>query len=189
MITVEDAYREIKKHSELPITCLIESREYFCGIADNYYCVRKDAGEVEVLYSFVDYIITIDYGKYVLLKEMFDDYIEYSRRNPSEQSLATVYALAWNRVFYQKESELDMYRNNKERQMIISKWNEIEQSLYADIRKIIDSEDIDYPPCVLNKYDDPFYRIKPFMLRNGWTDNGADKTWVRNKVPCQVVGT
>ena len=57
----------------------------------------------------------------------------------------------------------------------------MENYLYSEIRSIIDNEDIDYPPCVLNKWDDPFYRIKPFMIRNGYTDCSRHKFWERLK--------
>lgn len=63
---------------------------------------------------------------------------------------------------------------------VFSRWKQIEGILYRDIRRIIDNEDIDYPPCVLNHFDDPFFRIKPFMVRNGYTDNGYG-LWVESK--------
>lgn len=93
MITVEEAYRIIKKYSKKPITYLIESEEYYLSTGDEYLRIRKDSGAVEITGSYVDFIIKIGYGKYVALEEMFEDYMKYYKKHNNEQTLAELYAL------------------------------------------------------------------------------------------------
>ena len=85
----------------------------------------------------------------------------------NEKTLAYLYASAWNILFHHNNGCPDYYRADGEKQEIIHRWNIIEQYLYADIRLIIDNEYIDNSPTVLDKYDDPYFSIKPFMIRNG----------------------
>ena len=179
MVTATEAYKIFKAHSETPIIFVMEGDEYFCTkTLEKYLFVRKDSGEVTVAADYVDFIFKMNNEKFIMVEELFDDFMEYYKENTSEQSLAQLYALVWNNPYYYMEEPLDMYRSENEKQLLKTRWTLIEQKLYSDIRNIIDNEEINYPPCVLNKFDDPFYRIKPFMLRNGWTDNATDRTWV-----------
>ncbi len=73
-----------------------------------------------------------------------------------------------------------MFNNEEEQKEILSRWSEIVQILYRDIRKRIDVEDLDYPPCVQDNPGDPYYMAKPFMLKNGWTTNDVRRTWVNS---------
>ena len=81
----------------------------------------------------------------------------------------------------------ELYRSRGDYDQIKKRWDSIEQFLYAEIRRILDNEETDYPPCVLNKWDDPFYRIKPFMVRNGYTDSSTRRAWVKCKYLLRIL--
>ena len=180
MITAKEAYGIIKECAKMPITNLIETRESFLSITEAYLSVSKATGESEIFYNAADFIMRICNGyKYVLLDEIFEDFITFYKKNTDEKSLAFLYASAWNTLFYHNDGCLNNYRDDSEKQKIILRWNKIEQTLYEDIRSIIDNEEINYPPTVLDKFDDPYFRIKPVMLRNGWTTGSTSRTWMR----------
>ncbi len=103
----------------------------------------------------------------------------YKRRGTEKKQLAELYATAWHRLYFWRSEKNNAFRNENEHQKILSGWATIEEHLYKDIRNIMDSEEFYYPPCVIVKINDPFYRIKPFMTQNGWTDSITRKIWVK----------
>ena len=52
----------------------------------------------------------------------------------------------------------------------------IVQSLYNDIRKITDTQNLSHPPCVQDYFGDIFYMTKPFMIMHEWTTNDVNRT-------------
>ena len=181
MITAKEAYEIIKESSKMPITYLIETGESFLSSTKECLSVSKSTGEVDSFYGYAEFIIRVDDGcKHVMLDEMFEDFMTFYKKNMNEKTLAYLYASTWNILYHHNNGCPDYYRDDGEKQEIIHRWSIIEQNLYADIRLIIDNEYIDYPPIVLNEFDDSFFSIKPFMIRNGWTTNNVCRTWVRS---------
>lgn len=176
MVTLEEAYEIIKKLSETPIGILTEKKDCYKGAEVS---VNKESGEIRKIGSIIESIMEPGKEWILFYKKMFSDYMDYYRENKSERSLAGLYAYAWNELCYGKEREQTLYKSKEERRRILVAWSDIEENLYLDIRKIMDKDQsIVYPPCVLKKFDDPFYRIKPFMIRNGWSDCMSTKTWI-----------
>ncbi len=185
MVDLTQAYHILKGLSTEPLEAIYESeKEYTAqtGIDGRRFSVDKGSGEVK--YEPFDWIgfwiEKIDKWKEMYCPELFDDYMEYYKSNKSEQVLARLYKEAYNNSFYcdSNGQSISYYNSSEDLCKIKENWKKIEQTLYKDIREILDDEDIKYPQCVVDKWDDPFYRIKPFMVRNGYTDNGSNKTWV-----------
>lgn len=179
MLTKYDGYLIIKERSKTPVTYLIEGENDFFSVADEFLSVDKSSGEIKKIDRYIEYLHALDGGVYVFVEQMFDDFLDYYKNHNSEEYLAMIYAEASDRLYYHLHENAKEFINEEERQQLIDGWRNVEQVLYADIRMRMDKEDYYYPPCVLNKMDDPFYRIKPFMNKNGWTDAMSDKTWVR----------
>lgn len=180
MLSLFEAYQIIKACSNYPITNILETDyEYLSTTDDDYIGIDKVTGEVTHFYYITEFILRLKNEKYVDLDEMYTDFLEFYNRNNNESNLADLYARVWNTLFYHQKGELHDYKCKEDQQRMIKKWSDIEKLLYDNIRHIQDHEEIDYPPCVKNKFDDPFYRIKPFMLKNGYSDSSAKKTWVK----------
>lgn len=179
MITKEEAYEIIKKRSALPVSYMLETERFFASTADTYLLIDKSSGVVEDALYYIHFIDLLDGGKYVVHNKLFDDFLKYYRENPGDSSLAELYALAWNNLFYYQEENMEMYNNEEEQKEILSRWSEIVQTLHSDIRKRMEVEHLDYPPCVQDNPEDPYYMAKPFMLKNGWTTNDVRRTWVK----------
>ncbi len=178
MVSLIEAYKYIKDCSDFPITYILETEDSYWGAADDYVGVNKETGELTHIQRPSLFLFGLRDDVFVSIDDIYSDFMKYYQAHSDEQNLSMLYASAWNRLFYHKNGKPEDYKCEEDRQSMITKWSEIEQSLYKDIRRIIDNENIDYPPCVQEKFDDPFYRIKPFMLRNGFTDNDIDRTWV-----------
>ena len=179
MITKEEAYEIIKKRSDLPITYMLETDRFFASTTDTCLLIDKSSGAVEDSLYYPHFFAVINGGKHVVLDMLFEDFLKYSRDNPDDTSLAELYALAWNRLFYHQEEDPNMFKNEEEQKEILSRWSEIVQTLHSDIKKRMEVEGLDYPPCVQDNPGDPYYMAKPFMLKNGWTTNDVRRTWVK----------
>ena len=180
MITKEEAYVIIKKRSDQPVTYMLETDHFYASTADACLLIDKLSGAVEdSLYYPPHFLAVINGGKHVVLDTLFEDFLNYYRNKSADASLAELYALAWNRLFYHQEEDPDMFKNEEERKEILSRWSGIVRILYSDIRKRIEAEDLFCPPCVQDNPGDPFYMAKPFMLKNGWTTNYVRRTWVK----------
>ncbi len=177
--TLEQAYEMIHNQSEYPLGYLLETEDAFWGAArEGYYSVNKTTGNMEVVQNYGEYLHRLKNEKYVYLKLMFNDIEQYLREHSENKEVADAYAVIWNRLFFQREEKIEKYRSDDERKKIISEWEKIEQELYASILERMAEQDYDCPPCVANKLDDPFYRIKPYMMKHGYTDNNNDRTWI-----------
>ena len=179
MITKEEAYVIIKKRSDQPVTYMLETDHFYASTADACLLIDKLSGAVEDSLYYPHFLDVINGGKHVVLGRLFEDFLNYYRDNPDDTSLAELYALAWNRLFYHQEEDPNMFKNVEEQKEILSRWSEIVQILYSDIRKRIEAENLFCPQCLQNNPGDPFYIAKPFMLKNGWTTNDARRTWVK----------
>ena len=191
MVSVDEAYEVFKQmHNDPPLMNLSEGPHYFKsdiyvpekGVA----VIRKDTGKIEYREPPAPYEILLCDNfpeKIIYFPRMYDDLVEYYQVNKSERILARLY----QRAFFEKSDDIyddldeKLYRSRDDYDQIKRRWDSIEQFLYAEIRRILDNEEIDYPPCVLNKWDDPFYRIKPFMVRNGYTDSSTRRVWEKCK--------
>ncbi len=178
MVTLLEAYRIIKEYTNVPIMSLLERDDSYWGVTEGYIGVNKRTGNIKQLSAAWEYVISIKNDKYVATEELYEDFLEYYKHHSDERNLAMLYTRAWNQMFIHRDARKESYKCESDRNAMIDKWSEIEHILYHDIRNIIDNEEIDYPPCVLEKFDDPFYRIKPFMQRNGFTDDNRYKIWV-----------
>lgn len=181
MISLVEAYNKIKTQMDEPIIYLAEDNTYYIGSNTFYVLVNKESGEITKLYDVVSFIIEtdIDSLRHIYLEDVFNDFMDYYLKNKDEKHLASLYASVWKQVYYYSPEYYKSKRSYTNDEMNISnKWNEIEHILYKQIISIIEDEDIDYPPCVKKNFDDRFFRIKPFMLRYGYTDNG-DREWVK----------
>ena len=180
MITKEEAYEWIKLAAYYPITYMLETAGCYMSTTDRYITINKVSGKAAECPSYADFVILASEGKHVLLDRMFDDYLMFYKTHFSGTDLATLYAEASNRLFYYSEKkDLAMYTAKDDQLTFCHSWGIIEQLLYTDILTRINIEKIPCPPCVENSPDDPFYRVKPFMLKNGWTTNDINRTWVR----------
>ncbi len=194
MIDRSIAYRKLKElaDTDLPITAMFDEPKCFSSHVfrnGKMGQVDKESGEV----LFVDppkwnfWFDDICF-KYIYVPELYDDILQHYEKNKSEKLLAELYSKAYNnKYYYQEEKEennriLEFYKSVEDYNLIMQRWSEIERVLYKEIREIMDNDkEIVYPPCVLNKWDDPFYRIKPFMVRNGFSDDRTRKTWVKER--------
>ena len=190
MVSLFDAYEIIKHGSELwPLISIYEYPDSYMAfgvsVDDHAVVVGKKAGDMELISMPSASEWVCGDQKEVYLEELFDDLIGFYENNKDEKLLARLYQMAYNECFTYSEStpsDLPMFRSKDDYDSIISRWGEIEKLLYSEIREIMGNDKtIVYPPCVLDKWDDPFYRIKPFMLRNGYTDARSTKTWVKAK--------
>ena len=179
MITLPDAYKKVKKSTDRPICYISESDEYYWGSCK--MIINKKTGGFENIstWNLYDFLDLVHQSHDIFYMKMFTDYMVYYRKNRSEKILADMYAEAWYRLYTYNKPITDATPPDDDTALLISEWSLIEAQLYKDIRLIMDNDNtIVYPPCVLNKFDDPFYRIKPFMLRNGWTDDKTSREWV-----------
>jgi hypothetical protein len=190
LVSLFDAYEIIKHGSDLwPLISIYEYPDSYMAfgvcVDDHAVVVGKKMGDMELISMPSSSEWVCGDQKEVYLKELFDDLIGFYENNKDEKLLARLYQIAYNECFTYSEStprDLSMFRSKEDYDSIISRWREIEKLLYSEIREIMDNDKtIVYPPCVLDKWDDPFYRIKPFMLRNGYTDARSTKTWVKTK--------
>ncbi len=181
MTTKEKAYKIIKERSDFPITYILETDRYFASTADTYLLINKSSGDIEDHLTAPDYLIIAVEGKYVLLNCMFEDFLAYCKEHSGDdKTLAKLFAAAWNQFFYHQEEGQEKFSSETEREQILAGWSEIEQLLYEEIRRRMDPESQEYPPCVQDHCGDPFYMAKPFMLKNGWTTNDVSRTYVRD---------
>ena len=182
MIELEDAYMVMKSLSEEPIIDILETQEYFVGISDRYVTINKETGEANQHWGFVEIISIFENVKEIYLDAVFSDYMAAYMNDANEQKLSNLYAGAWNWLYHHRSEEPDGHRSESDTDItkLLASWSDIEKKLYTKIENIINNDDtIVNPPCVIEKYDDPFYRIKPFMVRNGWTVSPNTKTWER----------
>ena len=179
MITKEEAYVIIKKRSDQPVTYMLETDHFYASTADACLLIDKLSGAVEDSLYYPHFLAVINGGKHVVLDTLFEDFLNYYRNKSDDASLAELYVLAWNRLFYHQEEDTDMFKNVEEQKEILSRWSEIVQILYSNIRKRIEAENLFCPQCVQNNPEDPFYIAKPFMLKNGLTTNDVRRTWVK----------
>ncbi len=187
MITAKEAYQILKEKNDEPLIIEIYEAEdfYMSHVCDQegFITVDKMTGDVGHVSNRTSLdCLKTTHGEYeIYLEDIFMDFLDYYEANKSESELANLYVEAQlyahikNTAYDEKHST---YKSKNDQEKIKAKWIEIEKYLYTEIRNIIDNEDIDYPPCVLENFDDPYYRIKPFMLRNGYTTAKSDKTWV-----------
>lgn len=191
MVSVDEAYEVfIQMNNDPPLMDLSEGPHYFKseiyipekGVA----VIRKDTGKIEYRKppASCDILLCDNFPeKIIYFPRMYDDLVEYYQENKSERILARLY----QRAFFEKSEDTydgfdeKMYRSRDDYDQIKRRWDSIEQFLYAEIRRILDNEEIEYPQCVLNRWDDPFYRIKPFMVRNGYTDSSTRRAWEKCK--------
>ncbi len=193
MINIDDAYEIFTKmHDKPPLLMISEGPHYFKSDIyipnKGFAIIRKDSGMIEyreplnpIEVIFCDNIPVPEMITYY--PRLYDGIVEYYSANKSEKLLARLYERAY---FEKSDKSYDdlcskLYSSRDDYKKIKERWGTIEQFLYSEIRKILDEEDIDYPPCVLNKWDDPFYRIKPFMVRNGYTDSATRRIWEKYK--------
>ncbi|SEM18371.1 hypothetical protein SAMN04487770_1286 [Butyrivibrio sp. ob235] len=189
MVSLFDAYEIIKHGSELwPLISIYEYPDSYMAFGvcddDRVVVIGKKMGDMELISMPSSSEWVCGDQKEVYLKELFDELIGFYENNKDEKLLARLYQIAYNERFYSESTprDLSMFRSKEDYDSIISRWREIEKLLYSEIREIMDNDKtIVYPPCVLDKWDDPFYRIKPFMLRNGYTDARSTKTWGKTK--------
>ncbi len=189
MISLHDAYRIIKDDGKiLPLLSLYEYSDSYMAfsITDENRIAVVDKNSGKLRYESMPGTSEWIFGKQkeVYLKELFDEMFICCSNHRNEALIARFYQIAYNECFYDENNKrsLSMYKSKDDYDMIISRWREIEAHLYTEIIAIMsDDKTIVYPPCVLAKWEDPFYRIKPFMLRNGYTDAGSSKTWVKCK--------
>ena len=184
MISTEEAYEKIKENSEELVISLIEYPDCYWGVSDRYISVYKESGEVKIYWDYVEMLAQIleeeegQKEKAVFCERIFTDFLAEYDKDPSEANLVRLYACASYQLFRGQKADGEALEEDERR--ILSSWTDIEKKLYADICDIIaQDKDIVYPPCVRNKGDDPFYRIKPFMIRNGWTDGSRERIWER----------
>ncbi len=178
-ITIDEAYEIIKHIVRTPVLSLLDTPERFWGSAyGELIAVDKMTGKSEAV-GTLDWILNLSgEDKYVYYPKMFDDFYEYCDEHTTEKDIADLYASAWNALCDEKETDIG-YNNDADKENVLLRWSEIEGTLYSKIQIIMENDDsIVYPPCVLDKNDDPFYRIKPFMVINGWTDHTNARRWV-----------
>ncbi len=190
MVSMLEAYEVFKQmHDKPPMLFMSEAPHYYKSDIyvpnKGYAVIRKNSGKIEYrkpvdfLEKFLWYDIYFE-EKTVFLSQLYDDIIEYYLSHKSEKLLARLYVRASFEVSdncYDDFAE-KFYKSKSDYDLIKSRWESIERFLYSEIRTLMDNDkEIVYPPCVLNKWDDPFYRIKPFMVRNGYTDSSKAKRW------------
>ena len=176
-LTLPMAYEIMKRNSRKPISLIYEFGCYYSGSWDGY--INKITGDTEYIEP-LNMLSASDKGHHVYYKQMFDDYIKCYKDNNSNRNVADLYSTSVYMLDLYINSEQEYYVSPADYAKLVSSWMEIEQILYADIlNRVASDKDLIYPPCVLNKLDDPFYRIKPFMMKNGWTDDCLKKRWVR----------
>ncbi len=187
MITAKGAYQVFKERDDCPpIYRIAENEEFYISDVsdqDGYITIDRNSGEIGHVrnWYFTDRLKGIHGEREIYLENIFEDFLDYYENNKDESVLARLYAGAYNSSYYMKNSYAEgdtTYKNKMHYDQIKANWINIEQYLYEEIRNIIDKEEIAYPPCVLENFSDPYYRIKPFMLRNGYTTAKSDKTWV-----------
>ena len=181
MITIEEAYRTIKKGLVFPITFMIETDDYFLTTTDRYLAVNKTSGKQKEYTNYGDFMVLASEGKHVLPDNMLYDYLMFYQNHTEDRYLAELYARAANRLFYHSYENPAMYSTELNQRRFCDEWAKIEKLLFTDIIERIKSEIISSPPCVHNNPDDPYYIVKPFMLRNGWTTNDVNRTWVKTR--------
>ena len=179
MISKEEAYLTIKNYSDVPITYMLETADSFYTTTEEMLSLSKQSGKISKMEKYLDFMVEAQEGKHVFLTRLFDDFLAYYIEHPEEATLAELYARSWNRLFYDQEEEPFKYNSYEERQQILSKWEEIVQLLYNDIRKITDTQNLSRPPCVQDHSRDLFYMAKPFMIKHGWTTNDVNRIWTR----------
>ena len=178
LVTIKEAYEIIRAYNEKPLTFLANADKSIYGPGNDFVVVDKKTGTVKEVEFNANFLVELLGAKELFYKKLYVDYLDYYKMNGSECKLAELYATAWYRLNYTKNSDVKSYRHESDKEKILSEWVKIERVLYNDIRERMAKGNYYTPPCVLNKGDDPFYQIKPFMLSNGWTDNDTNKTWV-----------
>ncbi|MBE5826653.1 MAG: hypothetical protein E7307_08455 [Butyrivibrio sp.] len=194
MISLLEAYEVFKQmHDKPPMLLMSEAPHYYKSDLyvpnKGFAVIRKDSGKIEYRepVNFIEKYLWYDIyfeEKLVYLSQVYDDIIQYYLSHKSEKLLARLYERASSEISINKYDDLDekLYKSKSDHDKIKSRWEGIERFLYSEIRSLMDNDkEIFYPQCVLNKWDDPFYRIKPFMVRNGYTDSCNEKRWKKIK--------
>ena len=178
MISDKEAYDIIRKHTETPITYMLEAKTCYLTTGDKLLSVSKATGRIEEIPKYADFMLLAVDGKHLLPNEMFDDFLTFYRKNSSEASLAELYAMAWNRLCFHADKAPDIYKNKEEHDLLVHGWEETVRILHSDIIARTELYNLNHPPCVRENPEDPFYMAKPFMLKNGWTTNNTNRTWI-----------
>lgn len=179
MISINDAYKIIREQTDYPLDSLYENDKFIIGGNSMIYLLDKQSQKISIELEWLAISLDVEHLVPIFLQELYDDFLNYYSVHNDEEHLAEQYATVWNHVYWNDINEKDeeMYEGDFER--VAAKWAEIEKEVYKKIRNIMEHEDFYYPPCVLDKMDDPFYRIKPFMLKNGYTVDIHEKIWVK----------
>lgn len=178
LIDLVNAYESARMYFKYPLFFITDADDCYCiGNYLGFVSVDKKTGKVVVENDYFLMNIHHDNLKYIYYDKLYDDFWSFYQSHKTERELATMYACT---VYAIHSFEPDFTDTSdvviiKIRAML----GEIEKQLYCDIREIIDCEVDSFPQCVLDNRDDPYYLIKPFMYRNGWTTGIWNRMWVR----------
>ncbi|SEM38924.1 hypothetical protein SAMN04487770_13636 [Butyrivibrio sp. ob235] len=184
MITLDEAYDRFVSETKYPLIYISESGNY-CISEDlrnpYFYLLDKTTQEILKSESPIDFFEIFIESKKVYYEKLYDTLFEYCRSNSErEQELSQIYSVIWDLLYRSKEKDFqNEYENAEIQAKITSRLEELERILYDKIIEFQKNGKYTYPPCVLNRKDNHFYSIKPFMMKYGYTDNSSDCTWVR----------
>ncbi len=184
MITASEAYRKYKsKKNGYLTTEFFETKDLYifdpCG--DAMECIRKDSGDEDYIWiwDYLDLVAGQSDLKMVFLEEIFDDIKASYEKDRSEKNLAPLYRLCWNNLSWLRNIEVsDREMWGQAYEDVLSNTAELENYFHEIICRILENEHVKYPPCIEDPTD-YFYRLKPFMVRNGYTVSMNEKRWVR----------
>ena len=179
MITAEEAYMSMRGKTEDPYIPIMECDEYYTLYRDGngFITIDKESGVNGYLWMN-EYFNLVETGglSLVFLDRIFSDLLDLYKLDMSENNLAWIYAKSWNALqTYITPRERIIGAEAETFTSYLYKWIEMEAYFRAKIETILEQEDVDYAPGI--DKDDPFYRFKPFMVRNGYTVSMNSLTW------------
>jgi len=182
MISIEEAYTKMKEHLDDSPIFIDETEESFIfnRHGNGFETINKSSGDVGYIWMH-EYFDLLEHKAIhpVYMDVIFDDILNKYNDNPDESNVAYLFALCWNcsQGDYSDDYSIDDF----EAYMAIKdKFKELKDYFRTKIDELIDWNAIVYPPIVQNKLDDEYYKLKPFMVKHGYTTSmGTDRCWHR----------
>jgi len=170
-----DAYKIMKRTKDffIPYIEVTDDHYIFEPYGNGYETVNKKNGKIDYLWRN-EYFDLLDKKKTkpVFVYILYDDFLEKYNSAPSESCAADLFARAWNHLQHIKMGKYDCTDNEMKR--IYGRWLEVSTFLRSEIDSYIDWKLVSYPPSIRDRLDDEYYRLKPFMVRNGYTTSMYD---------------